>query len=48
MRDRLIQLVCAVIFVVGATMSGFAVPKLLEQANKELQETLFETQTELE
>ncbi|MSR33608.1 MAG: hypothetical protein EXS12_02230 [Phycisphaerales bacterium] len=35
MRDRIIQLICLCIFCVGAVISGDAVPKLLEQANKE-------------
>ena len=35
MRDRIIQLICALVFVAGAIMSGVAVPALLKQANTE-------------
>ena len=35
MGDRIIQLACLLIFVVGSMISGFTVPKLLDQANQE-------------
>ena len=35
MRDRIIQLICALVFVAGAIMSGVAGPALLKQANTE-------------